>query len=463
MKKNKKSVASLYIFGLLLLGLAFFRSYKIAGILSALVLITFWIYFAYINIRLVLKYIYLFIAMGGHAVGNLMCDYIPVYLVELGTNSKYVGSFSLLALLYWISSISLRYIDSVVERNINKRKKYNYKSNTISLTKVLKKLSPSMVFVIGLVYWIIVFRKPSFLLDVNRFGYASLMPNWLYKIRTIPILFSPIVYLSVIDNSKGTHNNMKKMRKIIITFLPFILFSFWIGNKYGMFINLLVAFLIPLAGKINYSRIRFKAILKIGLYVICGLAFILIMYWHVRGNNFLQMGIKFTTRLSQQGELWWAVVDKEDWLGSHFTDIDQELTSVARSFITGGSEKTYGVYRLMNIYGNHSYLERYYDVDMRLSAQGFELYFYYLGIFAYVLFPLITNVIHSLITNLYANAVHTRSLSAIVYLRMLIVIHTAITQGDWYRLTSLLDLMLIMFLLYDIVLRRYYRTRKENI
>ena len=461
MKKNKKSVASLYIFGLLLLVLAFFRSYKIAGILSALVLFTFWIYFAYLNIRLVLKYVYIFIAMGAYATGNLMCEYIPVYLVELGTDSKYVGSFSLLALLYWISSISLRHIDSVVERKINKRKRYNYKSSAISLTKVLKKLSLSVVFVIGFVYWLIVFRKPSFLLEINRFGYASLMPNWLYKIRTIPILFSPIVYLAVMDNGKG--NRSKKMRKIIITFLPFTLFSFWIGNKYGIFINLLVAFLIPLAGRIDYSRIRFKAILHIGLCVVCALTFILIMYWHLRGNNFLQIGVKFTTRLSQQGELWWAVVDKQDWLGSHFTDIDQELTSVARSFITSGREKTYGVYRLMNIYGNHSYLKRYYDVDMRLSAQGFELYFYYLGIFAYVLFPLITNFIYALITNLYANAVHTRSLSAIVYLRMLIVIQTALAQGDWYRLTSLLDLMLIMFLLYDIVLRRYYRIRKENV
>ena len=461
MKKNKKSVASLYIFGLLLLVLAFFRSYKIAGILSALVLFTFWIYFAYLNIRLVLKYVYIFIAMGAYATGNLMCEYIPVYLVELGTDSKYVGSFSLLALLYWISSISLRHIDSVVERKINKRKRYNYKSSAISLTKVLKKLSLSVVFVIGFVYWLIVFRKPSFLLEINRFGYASLMPNWLYKIRTIPILFSPIVYLAVMDNGKG--NRSKKMRKIIITFLPFTLFSFWIGNKYGIFINLLVAFLIPLAGRIDYSRIRFKAILHTGLCVVCALTFILIMYWHLRGNNFLQIGVKFTTRLSQQGELWWAVVDKQDWLGSHFTDIDQELTSVARSFITSGREKTYGVYRLMNIYGNHSYLKRYYDVDMRLSAQGFELYFYYLGIFAYVLFPLITNFIYALITNLYANAVHTRSLSAIVYLRMLIVIQTALAQGDWYRLTSSLDLMLIMFLLYDIVLRRYYRIRKENV
>ena len=451
---DRRSYQVYIVNGILLIILCFFRKNQIAGVFSAIIFTFHFLFYFINNMKLVLKYIYVFGGMLLYAIGNFMCDFSGLYMVELGEKSRYVGSFCLLALLYWFSTISLLVIEPFVKRRIIEDKKYNYSICGTSLTNLMKSVIPIIVFSLGMIYWMIVIKHPSFSLNVNRFGYAKdYIPNWLYKIRTIPILLVPIVYLSVFEKSEERKTS-KKVKVLFFTYLPFVIFAFWIGNKFGMFFDIVVAFLIPNIDKLNKKQIQIKKVLKLFLYIGAMMALVLFFFWYLRGNTITQMGVKLETRISQEGELWWIEVAKGDWIGENNASFSEEIFSVFRSIVTRGNEKTYGVYRLMMLYGNPSYLQYYYDMDMRLSAQGFELCFYYLGIYAFLLFPIFTNIIYSIIINLYCNAVNNRSFSSIVYLRLLFLLNTALTQGDWYRFTSIIDLALIGLLFFDIIIRR---------
>lgn len=452
-KNNSINATSIQLIaGFLLFGLAVLRELRVAGLVSAFVLVAYWLYYSYINTKYVIKYIFLFISMASYAVGSIMCDYGSVYQVEIGTTTRYVGSFCLLAPLFWVTTYSIQFLDEILRKIIYRDVKYNYLIGMTSLTCTIKKYAMFFVFAIGVLFFLLVVNKPSFALNINRFAYASLMPKWLYKMRTIPILLVPIVFFSVSDIRNG--QTVRIVRRIIATYVPFCLFAFWIGDKNGIFITLIVAFVIPLAEIIDYSKIKFRLLVKIGITTIGGLAIILILFWKLRGIDYSQMFAKFSTRVSQQGELWWAVVNNGEWKEMRLDAFEDELVNIFKSFATAGIEKTYGVYRLMEMYGNKSYLKHYYEIDMRLSAMGFELMFYFFGVIAYIIYPLFTNFCYALITNLYSNALYNRSLSAVVYLRIFIVLQTALMQGDWYRFGSKLDLFLIAFLIFDSMARK---------
>ena len=451
--KANNEILIYYTAGFILLVLCFLRDNIIAGYISMLVFFLFFISFAFKHKQLIIKHLAIFFGLLYYAIGNIICDFTKIYLVELGVLSRYVGSFSLLAFLFWIEIVSLSYIDKAVSKIIYKRDMFvSYKINNLSLNKLLMKCSSYLIFVLGFALFLTVVSRPSFLMNVNRFAYAKkYLPPYIDKMKSIPILFVPFVYnIIIVKKSVALRTGM---RKLLLIYLPFILFAFWIGNKFGIFLQLLLALLIPCVYRLDFDKIDsrkyFKSAFKMSLVFLA----IFFGYWFLRGNSFSEILIKIAIRTSQQGELWWRVVEAGDWTGKHFNEFGDEVSSILTSIITRGDVKEYGVYRLMKLYGNELYLQHYFDIDMRLSAQGFELCFYYLGLSAFIIFPLLSNFIYSLITNLYIKSVNSGSFSAIYYLRAMFLFQSAICQGDWYRFTSILDLLLMVLCIFDVILR----------
>lgn len=430
-----------------------------AGYLSFIVFSLFLAFFILKNIKLTVKYFFIFVNIIAYSIGNMLCDFTNIYLVELGKTSSYAGAFCLLALFFWAQVLAIKFCDQVVAGNIIKERNrtYYYVGNGSSISSLVRRVILLVIFVISFGFWLMVIRRPAFLLGINRFTYSKYyMPSVLNKIRTIPILLGAIACTAYMQNEESKYKIT--IRMLLFAYLPFIMFAFWIGNKYGIFVQLIAAFIIPLSTRIDFNAIgeeiiNKKRIIKIAFLIVVLLLVLLFCFWWLRGNSLVQIYFKLTNRITQGGELWWTVVKNDDWRGQHFSEFGQELSSIWRSIITKGTEKRYGVYRLMSIYGNSSYLDYYNDIDMRLAAKGFELSFYYFGILTFAIFPILYALLFAFAINLYIRAVKEGTFSSIVYLRMLFLLQSATEQGDWYRFLSNLDIMLYVCLAFDYLLK----------
>ena len=450
-RKGSTFLNAVYLLcGPILFLLCLVRDIPLSGILAIIIFAISFMSFAIDNKQLIVKHLFIFFSTLFYSMGNILCEFGHIYLVEIGVYSDYCGSFNLLAFLYWIVFFTLKPIDSWICRYIWRKQSYNYQFNNRSINGNLEKLSPLLIFFISLLLFLRVAGTPSFALDVNRFAYAKYyIPHYIDKLKSVPILLAPLVYNAVL-----VRRGYRSVIKTLVIYVPFVLFAFWIGNKFGLFLQLLLALLIPAVNHFDFSKFKVSNMLSVILCISFVFGGILFAFWHLRGYSLQEMINKIMIRIAQQGEIWWAEVIKGDYRYGHFSELDNEISAILTSITTKGKIKEYGIYKLMVLYGNSSYLQHYFDIDMRMSAQGFELAFYYFGYFSFVLFPIFSNFIYCLITNLYINAVNNRSLAAIPCLRGVILIQSSICQGDWYRFTSVLDIMLIVFWLFDILIRK---------
>ena len=119
----------------------------------------------------------------------------------------------------------------------------------------------------------------------------------------------------------------------------------------------------------------------------------------------------------------------------------------------------------MKLYGEPSYIRHYFDIDMRFSAMGFELSYCFLGVLSFLIFPLVTIPIYVFIVNFYINSVSNEDfIKAFALFRILTVYDAGTCQGDWYRFTSFLDLLVISLLLFSILVKernRYFGVEKK--
>ena len=91
----------------------------------------------------------------------------------------------------------------------------------------------------------------------------------------------------------------------------------------------------------------------------------------------------------------------------------------------------------MDLLGNPAVVELYRAQNTRFSASGIELPFYFFGYFSFIIVPLITTPMVVGITNIYVKAIKNGYFFlAISSLKILYVLISSISQGDWYAFTS---------------------------
>lgn len=136
-----------------------------------------------------------------------------------------------------------------------------------------------------------------------------------------------------------------------------------------------------------------------------------------------------------QGQLWWVSYARHSADVNSINGVKQEINAILESITSSGEIREYGVYRLMNLFGQKNVLLSYFKSGVRFSACGIELPFYYMGFFSFIIIPLIEAPIYVFFINKYIENVKKGNIiRSYIYLRIFICLMSCFGQGDIYVL-----------------------------
>lgn len=422
--------------GFLLLLCSFFNKSVIVDWIAMVVFLQFYISVLIQNANIVWKYIFIHYYIVTAVLSVFLCDTISFYLYEIDSTTHFNGAFPLVVLYYWIIISVLLFIDKKIARRYigDNRKLKVFGLSQVERT-IIKYACP-LVFIIGFFMFAMVASKPAFLVNVDRFIYAQkYLPSILSRFQMFPIMILPIVVISI---NKRSCSLRRKMSICFITFLPYFLFAIWIGQRFQMFFMVIWS-LFPMI-LINLQSQRRKKTIRQQIGIV---AVVIVFLFGLISLFSYQRGIPISEllfgRLSEQGQLWWAIYGKEKMEGFpvRLSEFSKEFIALLHSIVDRGQSKNYGIYTLMYLTTPSRIVVGKLQTGSRYAAQGFELAFYYSKYFGFVCAPVFAAFIFSILSNKYYYAVtKERAVRAIIYLRILQKSQTAYTQGDWHALLS---------------------------
>lgn len=404
--------------------------------------------------------------------GLFLCNNSNIYLHEIAKYSHYNGSFQIGVVYNIIFIASLIFFDNYY----SKKFKYYISTKKIKKNKMINNLIYIIMFFIGLIMFMFVFKHPSFKYNIDRFAYTELyMPWWLSKLQSmyiycVPFLMFPIVY----NNNKF---KLKDFAKIVISLLPFLLFGVWVGNKFGLFFNIFILLLSPLIVYISKKTLKFdkfenlqsdnrlflvmkRSIKKIIVFSFICLVVLLLPYYTLRG---LEIVDSVFNRTAQQGQLWWATYEIERNQGMHLDEINDEIIPLKSSFIGQKIDYTYGVYKIMKITTPSSGYYAKLAIGSRYSAQGIEISFYYFRYFGIILHSFFRGLMEAFLVNLLIKYVFSyKFISSFIISRLIVVNHGIFSQGDLYLLFSKETIFSIILLIFVNMISRKGYTCNNN-
>ena len=445
-----------YLYGVVFLLCAFFYERKSSSVVSAVLILLYFIDLYRIDRVFVWKFAFVVFSSVSYLFGEFFCDLFPTYLSELGVITHYTGAFATLALYNWIFYTVLRLVDHRISKRMS-FKKVNYSYGGKSVSNIVFKLGGIIIFLLGLGMFMTVARNPSFKIGLDRFAYRKeYLSQIIAKLIYYPSYLCPLIIIPILQNKKKL--NSKIIIRVIAVYVPFILFLIWAGHKFGSFWTLLYSIAIPLVFAYTSNknkRISIKSILFIVVLLLLFVV-ILILFYTLRGLSFEEAFAMLTWRVSAQGELWWKMFDLEKNAPIRLDAFFEEIRYVFKAVTSRGAVRQYGVYRLMEMFGNPSVVERAYEEGWRYSAGGFELPFYFFKYAAFIIVPLIVAPIYSLLSNSYIKSVLSGDfITGICFLHFIHVFHSAVLQGDWMEFLTLDSLFFLMVLILISLWKKY--------
>lgn len=431
--------------GIMLFICALFRHYRVSSYIALIVFILYIVNSIVLEKdRLFIKYLPVTLSALFFLVGTFVCDNMRLWLGEINETTYYVGAFNLLAVYYWILFSSLGFFEKRFYV-LTSRKNAVLKVGSNSITGMMYKYGPLIVFLTSSILFLMVARNPSFSGNyVNRFEYAQENINRFVNIlRVFPPIFCPLLIEPFINRKKKiSFQNI--LRYIVVPYCPYILFLVWTGNKYGAFIELVYLFVIPIISFVAINKNVIKNILKYIPMVMISLILLLLLYYYLAGNDFSTTLEKIGIRVACQGELWWKMIAQNEYHGFDIVRVNNELSAIYKSIIYEAENQNYGVYRLMELLGAPAVVKLYMSQGTRFTSAGIELPFYCMGYISFLIIPLVYGVLMAYFINVYVNATKERRfVAAIGSARLILVTLSAITQGDWYVYFSVIPFALL--------------------
>lgn len=426
--------------GILLLSCVFLSRYRVTVLLSLTGIIAYFALLYFINNIFIWKYIFLLFGSIFYMAGVLFCDVAPIYLSELDTYTHYIGAFQSLALYYWCFFTILLVVDQRVAMHLKKNEKITLLIDHLSIEKTMYKIGAIVIFALGVMMFLPIVGMPAFRMRMGRFSYArDVMPHLLNRIAYYPIYLCPILIYPAI--TKGKKKLLKQLAFLLLTYFPYLMFLMWAGHKFGSYWTLFYSIVIPVVFVYGKKRASIKQVVMT-FAVAMGAFGLLFLFYMSRGSNLHQTLFNISWRTSAQGELWWKMFDYTKDGTWHIKDIWRELSAIGKSLTSHGVIRKYGVYRMMDMFGEPSVVENYLSTSSRFSAGGFELPFYQIRYLSFLVLPLLYTPLYALLTNKYLKSVLTGSaISSVCFLLLLQTYHGAVMQGDWVSFLAI-DAML---------------------
>lgn len=385
------------------------------------------------------KYLAFFFSIGITTLGIFACEFFSLRLVEIDSQTKYVGSLPLLMVGQWsfVSALLL------FERLLIVRASQEVKGLPEIKEKYTHSLVNALTVAVAALFsaaFFSIIDKPAFLIGVDRFGYAASITDGTLIEKITPILPSLLV-IPCICFSKG--NRILSSYTLLI----YCLYSVWTGQKFGAIFTALCFFFLAnyrlFSDLITRYRIRFLAVLGAVLIAMVGFA---ATYMIVAAGSSIDY---LLIRTSQQGQLWWKTYQITDG-EMHASEFSNEIVAAldGEEDISDSVGANNGIYKIMYLCAPEQLVNNKLMSGSRYTDAGYACAYYYFGSIGVVGYGLIMASIVGLLTNVVIYAAdHTRILMLILFGRLYNISRTSylmFTFGDYFDTASKLTYLILL-------------------
>lgn len=360
---------------------------QISGLTSLGLFAVYCIYVLMIRPASLLKYFALYFAIVANIVGCASVEYVPAYLGELKVFSQYIGALPLLVFSRWV------FVLIITQFDIRYSGKEIADDPRISVTlRVLVSFAAAAVFVVLLIDAAMIFRNPpAFLLDIDRFTYATRFSQSPI-VGKIANVMPYLIFISALAT--------RRERRLLgwMSILLWLTILLWTGTKFGGFMSTFSAILL-----VHYDRFAALPIRK-ARRIVFGSVFVLAVLVGAAIVIQAQPGHYaeyFSQRTAQQGQLWWAVYDEAGG-ELHLADLENEIGGLsAPSDVAENVGSHHGIYGVMYLVAPIATVDAKLTTGSRYTEAGYAAMYYYLGpagpvAFSAIMAVLIAGVLHVL-------------------------------------------------------------------
>lgn len=384
-----------------------------------------------------IKYMMCFYSMVASVIGCIICEFTTLYLNEIDTYAHFAGSAPLLILVHWLIMSLILSFDNYTPTN-----ELQIKSKGTNKSYIYIKYFTWVYFGFSLILFLKVMFHPSFILGVDRVGYASMgyvtgiwekISNFMQYLVVIPIM-----YIFYVDKKKG-----------LLFILPYILYLFWTGNKFGTFFNIFYIFLFVIYGimkDLGYKKIRSILLMVFfAVFLLVGISLVAISF-----SGDYKIDEYFFNRVAQQGQMWWKSYDL--FYGNPKPDgFINEIKGAffGNQLITENVGANYGIYNLMYLLAPKQKVDYKIMAGSRYTEATFGSILYYFGISGLLITCLIIAFITTKLTNAAIKAIRSEQIiKAMLLLRLYLAFRVAVTIFVFYDFLDLISIITYIYLIF---------------
>lgn len=427
------------VFGLVFLICSLACKLKLTSYIAVFFFIAYMIYTIVNRKEVFIKYL-AFIFMAVAAIfGTVIIELgNHVYLKELQTSGEFVGSLPLLVFSYWLLICIFMTSEGTYRVEINTARM----TGIAQSAKTINRIS-FVVFVLFGILFATVAAHPAFLLEVDRFTYASQFQNsrlieTLVYIAPLLLIF-PI--LSLIYGNKVLGG---------AAILLYVLYCLWVGNKFGPFFTLICVFLLVYYRRIlDMDKRKLKRIIQI-IVIVFTLVLVFAIYFSTSISGYSASGY-IQQRSAQQGQLWWKTFDLCE--SPHPEDFIDEINAIGngKNSISDNVGSNNGVYRIMYMCAPKSLIDFKLSTGSRYTEAGFAIVYYYFGYIGLIAFVIICGIWFSATLNCFIKNLNKGDyIKALIMLRFFILERAFISM---FEFKDFLDIVTLASLIYLLVMR----------
>lgn len=419
-----------------------FSNLPIASFVAVFVLCVFLIRILNKHAIFYIKYLAVLFSVISLMVGCLLIEFTDIYLTEIQSYSKFVGSIPLLSLSFWVLLKTIYLIDSKSKVSFPSEPlkiKRNSTRNAITMVSIV-------VFIAFFAQFISIAPHPAFVVGLERSAYSAVyltnpVLNTLYN-YSILLVVIPIL---LIVNDKGWRRYLG-----FACVLLNILNAIWMGNKFGSFLQLLEIVLIVFSGSMS-SNLTNKKIKKYAGISLISLVILILSACIIKSFNSESIVENYlSNRVASQSELWWKIYSLYDG-DFHLQNFPNEIKSffTANDIISENIGANYGIYNVMYLTSSKNIVNAMLKSGYRYSQAGYAAMYYYFGYIGPILYSLIFGFITAKTTNRLIKALDSGLIiETFIYIRLLIFTYSAFANFIFNFYFSTLTILTYMYLIF---------------
>lgn len=387
------------------------------------------------------KFVYLFAINTLYLLGIYSCERNSTFLFEIAKKTRYSNSFSIAAV-----AIELMFLVAYLS--------YRRKDRTVVISESTSTSETNYVDFIG---WIVILlevvtvieliRKGSNIqLSLSRFQYA----------RTVMSPFANIVKANLILCLPVFHLSRGKLKKLQLA-LYLVLYGailYLSGEKFGPYLRLFCLMIVVFPNFLEVIR-KYSLVLILVAFALIGIVYL--QYSQLLGYTYQEFVDYLLNRLSQQGQVWWSIYTQHSGNLLRMRDFSHELSTG----LMGQSATDWpyaGQWKMMyEAAGGVLYVQNRIREAVPYTSTTMASVFYYFGMLGLVIVYPVLGILYSyVVSNILPNARNRNLLSAILAIKIFIMVDSLMTASNIQDCLSIKGLFVIcLFLLSNYFDRKY--------